>query len=245
MATYIQVDETLPYHHKFVRFCKIANCGVDAGIGYLTLFWLYVLKVAWRDGDLSAYGDELIENACFWNGEHGAMIKAMQTCGKPKEDGTTGPGFLDGYVAHNWVRRTSRLIRDRLYREERKSDGGQGAPPSAEALEILGIWNEFAKQHGLAHAARAPRLREGTTSGSFKSLLEKAVAQPFLLGNGNQKWRMDLDWLLRQENADKVASGSYKDHKEAAAAAGAPVEDHRETTRRILARRAAKAAPKP
>lgn len=234
MATYIQIDEDLPHHHKTARLAKMLERPLPEVLGYLDLFWLYTLKVAWRDGDLSAYGDEMIESNCHWKGEPGKLVAGLRGCGKPKGDGTAGPGFLDGFVAHDWVVRSSRLIRDRLYREEQRA-GRPRREPTAEEKEIQTLWNDHAKQHTMPHAARPPQVPEQLTPARFKLLLETAQKQPFLYG-GKDGWRMSLEWLIG--HFDKVMAEEYRDFKKGAGDGASTEEpDYRKRTREILAKR--------
>lgn len=239
MATYIPIDDDLPDHHKTARLAGLLGCPRTCAMGHLVLLWLYVMRVAWRDGDLSAYPIEPIEKACDWHGEPGGLIKGLQECGRPLEDGKKrGPGLLVGLVVHDWAARSSRLIRDRLYREERRS--GTVNEVTVEGTEICDAWNAFAKQHGLIHCARPPKLPESMTPAKFKLLLDAAAKQPFLLGNGDKGWRIDLYWLLRAGNADKVLGMQYA---QAEGKGAPPIEaepDYRRRTREILASRKGK-----
>lgn len=245
MATWIKIEEDLPDHFKLANMRRILKSkSIIEPLGYFVMLMLYTLKVAWRDGNLQAYGDDLIEEKCLWVGEQGQLMKAFRECGKKLEDGSLGPGFMDGYVVHDWVQRSNKLIRDRIYREERNGGDGKVDAPTSDSLEIFEAWNAFAKENGLAAAARAPRIPDGMNPGRFAVLLAESKKYPFLLGSGPQRWRMDIHWLLRPENADKVMSGSYAERKaQDSHIPGAAEGDHnnyRKQTKEILERRAQK-----
>lgn len=242
MSVWIKVEEALPYHYKVENMRKILGTpSTIEPVGYLVFLWLYTLKVAWRDGNLQAYEDS-IERNCLWAGEPGLLLKAFRGCGKKLEDGKIGPGFLDGCVVHDWVKTATRLIRERIYREERDTSEQPGQV-SEESREVMGLWNAFAKEHGLSSVARAPRLPEGFGASTLKLLLAQAAKQPFLLGKGEKGWKIDLPWLLRKVNYDKVLLGTYTERVSPAAANGADtLADARARTKKLLAERAAYAA---
>lgn len=246
MSTWIAVDDELPYIHKTATFRRMLKAGsTREAMSYLIMLWLYTLKVAWRNGDLSPYGESMIEEACEWKGEPGALVKAMRECGHVGPDGIRGSGFLDGYIVHDWVERSGKLINDRIYREERRAGGGTDlAPKDPEAQLIHQIWNNYAKMRSLPASARAPKLPDGMNSVKFQLLLDAAAKQPFLHGAGPQHWRMDLGWLLRPANTEKVLASGYfvKESGAAAEPVGADEGDpggYRQRTKDLLARRKA------
>ena len=93
--------------------------------------WSLTLEYAWRDGNLEGLGEDGIAEACEWDENPGKLIQALRECGKQK-NGETGPGFLDGFVVHNWTKRAGRLIWQRLRRLKAKDiDKSQPSPSSA------------------------------------------------------------------------------------------------------------------
>lgn len=90
--------------------------------GYAMALFIYAMRVAWRDGDLTAHGIDGIEEACLWRGETGKLVEAFRGCGKTQQDGKRGKGFLDGFTVNDWQERHNRLIKDRLYREEKRAE---------------------------------------------------------------------------------------------------------------------------
>lgn len=245
MATWIPIDDDLPNHHKTARLRRLTGVKTKReAISFLVSLWLYTLKVAWRDADLSAYGVEGIEEELEWSGEPGKLVHALQNCGKPGPDGTLEPGFLERgtLVVHGWVERNSKLIRDRIYREDKRRAEGAGQD-SALGTEVMDRWNKFADSHGLPKVARAGALPAGVDLDAFEKALEMATTQPYLLGKGPEGWRMSLGWLLQSDHFQKVQAGAYITWKKKpgeASGSPEPGRDYRGNTKKLLEARAKK-----
>jgi hypothetical protein len=120
MSAWIESEDGIWEHHKTVKLCGLLGIKLVAAVGHLTSLWHFVLRNAWRDADLSPWGDAGIEMACRWEGEAGKMVKALRECGR---DG--GPGFLEGSTVHGWLERAGKLVQDRFYNEKRRQDVAQ------------------------------------------------------------------------------------------------------------------------
>ena len=120
MSAWIESEDGIWEHHKTVKLCGLLGIKPVTAVGHLTSLWHFVLRNAWRDADLSPWGDSGIEMACRWEGEAGKMVKALRECGR---DG--GPGFLEGSTVHGWLERAGKLVQDRFYNEKRRQDAAQ------------------------------------------------------------------------------------------------------------------------
>lgn len=235
---WIPIEDELLYKHKTGRLRKILGLTTTREtISYLVSLWLFTLKVAGETGDLSAYDTEMIEKACEWEGKPGELLKAFQECGAPLPDGKRGSGYMDGSTVHDWAERNRRMIRDRIYHREKREGVEPERKDNPEAAKIFERWNTFAAEHGLPKAARAPRLPEDFSYERFELLLVEVIRQPFLLGGGKDKWRIDLIWLLKPENSSRVMEGAYFERKGTANGGEVVQDDYRARTQRVLRER--------
>lgn len=106
---WIESHDTIWEHHKTIKLCRLLEIGRAQAVGHLHALWHFVLRNAWRDANLEAWGDVEIERASFWEGKKGAYTDALREA-----------GFLDGFTVHGWVERAGRLVGDRLYNEQRR-----------------------------------------------------------------------------------------------------------------------------
>ena len=97
-------------------------------------------------------------------------------------------------------------------------------PPVDQAIQA---YNEVAKRTGWPTAAKlTPKRRTGLKARledagglvGWTVLLERASRSSFLTGktgggNGHENWRMDLDFLLRDEKFTRLREGAYDDRK--------------------------------
>lgn len=234
MGPWIKVEESLLQHYKLFNMCRILGVESPAiPLGYLIRLWMFTLKNSWRDGDLSGYSEDQIEYECGWRGEKGLLIKALRECGREGPEGR-GAGLMDGFVVHDFVSRSGGLIRGRLDKEQHESEGATGGTP--EQQEIVAMWNDFARKHGMPSAVRPPRA--GLSVARFKLLLDATEKQPFLLGIGGNGWRANMEWLI--ERADHVLAGYYGTREVSRKPSGT-AEDilapARERTKKLMAER--------
>ena len=106
---WIESHDDIWEHHKTIRISQLLGIAPVQTVGHLTSLWHFVLRNAWRDADLSPWGDDGIEAAARWGGKRGKMLKALRDC-----------GFIDGNICHGWIERAGKLVYDRLYNEERR-----------------------------------------------------------------------------------------------------------------------------
>jgi hypothetical protein len=103
----------------------------------------------------------------------------------------------------------------------KKKPGGVAIGIDPDTLEgaVADYWNGMAEEVGL------PQVRHMTVSRREKitarvaefgglanfavQLIDPIPRQPFLLGRNDRKWKCDLDWVLKPENAVKVSEGKY------------------------------------
>jgi hypothetical protein len=108
---WVESHDDIWEHHKTIKLCAMLNRPDYSVVGHLHSLWHFVLRNAWKDANLEAWGDLGIERAARWDGERGCFVKALREC-----------GFLDQYVVHGWMKRAGKLVLDRLYNEARRSD---------------------------------------------------------------------------------------------------------------------------
>ncbi len=109
MAPWIESHDEIWEHHKTIKLCSLLGIEDVAAVGHLISIWHFVLRNAWRDANLEAWGEDGIEHAARWRGERGLMVKALREV-----------GFLDGYIVHGWKERAGKLMQNRLYNERKK-----------------------------------------------------------------------------------------------------------------------------
>lgn len=108
---WIESHDDVWEHHKTIKLCQALDIGLVQAVGHLTSIWHFVLRNAWRDANLEAWGDDGIERAARWEGTKGRFVKAMRIA-----------GYLDHHVVHGWLERAGKLVNDRLYNENRKKN---------------------------------------------------------------------------------------------------------------------------
>ena len=137
---WIKVDEELPDHNKTRRLMKLLDIDNDKAVGLVVKLWLFTFRVAIATGDLEPWGDDGIAEGVRWKGDPHKLVEALRTCGKALEDGSRGPGFLEGYIVHDFSSRMRSVVYDR----ERQKNRREGKPaaaarPAQEAQPGCGI----------------------------------------------------------------------------------------------------------
>jgi len=146
-SPFVQIKLSLRGHPKLLKLRRLLQLPHrrDA-LGIVTDLFLFALEQAWADGDLSCFDDDDLEERLEWDGDRGALIAALQNCGRELETGEAEPGFLVGKRVHDWVPHNKRLIDGRLLRKERRGGPApsspsprraQGPDPKAKAAELL------------------------------------------------------------------------------------------------------------
>lgn len=111
MAEWIESDVDIWDHHKTIRLCSVLKKPDYSIVGHLMSLWHFTLRNAWRDADLSKWGDGGIERAARWDGEPGQFVAGLREV-----------GFLDNSSIHGWMERAGKLVSGRLYNEERRNN---------------------------------------------------------------------------------------------------------------------------
>ena len=249
---WIKVDEELPDHNKTRRLMKLLDIDNDKAVGLVVKLWLFTFRVAIATGDLEPWGDDGIAEGVRWKGDPHKLVEALRTCGKALEDGSRGPGFLEGYIVHDFSSRMRSVVYDRERQKNRREGkpaaAARPAPAAPQVLsaaaadDIRRMWSDFALQHGLEAAApESTRIPATLTPEVFQQILTAAADQRYLFGDGRDGWKMTLGWLLKTENRVKVLGRQYvtSPGKPAAEAAAGErvVKDYRKRTDEILAGR--------
>ena len=100
--------------------------------------------------------------------------------------------------------------------------------PSAQergfsAKDLFDLWNEEAPKFGLSRCLRLDsgigpklnsRLKEHPEREFWVLLLQAVGQSPFLLGKGDNGWKVSLDWVVKNpQNTRKIAQGDYANRK--------------------------------
>lgn len=88
---WIKVHEEIATHYKTERLADQLNLPPAQAAGHLLFLWLFTVRNAWRDGDLSKWGDNAIERGAGWQGGKGVLVDALRSS-----------GWLDGSEVHDW-----------------------------------------------------------------------------------------------------------------------------------------------
>ena len=116
---WIQSHQEIKEHPKTTRLKRRLGVSLPTTIGHLHMFWWWGLTYA-ETGDLSGVDDEIIADACGWEGEPSEFIEALISA-----------GFVDkNRHIHDWSEYTGRLIsrreqsriRQARYRESRETN---------------------------------------------------------------------------------------------------------------------------
>ena len=102
--------------HKLPKLCEALNICEAQAIGHLVSLWCFAERNAWRDGDLSKWGNLGISRAGRWHGVAHQFCKALETS-----------GFMSDGKIHEWQSHQSELI---YVRSRGKS------PQSSDAIAI-------------------------------------------------------------------------------------------------------------
>jgi len=120
---WIESHTDLGDHPKLAELCFILMIKKYEAVGHLHLLWHFAMKYAWRDGDLRRFTARAICEAAGWDKDHETFINAL------KDTGWIEKNTLR---IHDWLDYSGKLVRDRLYNEERRktalNDASSGAP---------------------------------------------------------------------------------------------------------------------
>jgi hypothetical protein len=108
-------------HPKMLGLMASLNVSRATAIGTLHLLWYFVMKYAWRDGDLSKYARVVIAKSCDWQDDPDVLVEAL-----------IENGFLDNggsLKVHDWQDFAGRLVKDRLYKESKRTFGDAKSTP--------------------------------------------------------------------------------------------------------------------
>lgn len=249
---WIKIEVSFPQHRKTVKLAKLLGISRQTAAGIVVDLLCFTLAKAWRTADLSPWGDEGIAEVLGWKGDPAELVKALQRCGSIEDE----PGFLVGYEVHNFFTHAGMLAKDRMRKEKErhgepmdlvpKEGRRRKAQRDGEVLQpedanlILAAWNIFAESNGLVVESSLPgRIPEGLTAEAFVEVLKTAEGQDFLFGKseGSDGWKMDMGWLLKAENRNKVLRRVYGRKEKAPPGSGPTVDDLRKKTADILAGR--------
>ena len=97
------MKQGVPRHPKTLALRALLGCRLRDAIGYLNLLWEFTVEYAER-GDVGRWPDDVIEQACDWDGARGELVAALVEA-----------GWLDRcarfrLIVHDWVDHAPRFI---------------------------------------------------------------------------------------------------------------------------------------
>lgn len=105
---WIESHQTLRDHPKTKKLARLLGLNRKEAIGTLHYLWWWALDYA-DDGDLSRFSIEDIEDGIDWEGESGALVRAL-----------VAAGFIDeAMTIHDWDDFAGKLVREREYNRNR------------------------------------------------------------------------------------------------------------------------------
>lgn len=132
---WIESHQDLRDHPKVARLARLLDVQRTTAIGLLHHLWWWALDHA-EDGDLGEYDAHDIAEACSWDGDAEALVKALLECGPGSK-----VGFVedrDGrWLLHDWWQYAGKLVaRRRADRDRKRAE--RGSPP-AGPLEVPSV----------------------------------------------------------------------------------------------------------
>lgn len=107
---WIESHVDLSEHPKMYDLCARLKIRKPEAMGLLHMLWHFTMKFAWRDGDLRRFTPKSVSLALDWRGDHDKLFTALRES-----------GWLEDMKIHDWLDYAGKIVRDRLYNEERKS----------------------------------------------------------------------------------------------------------------------------
>lgn len=104
---WIEVHDTLREHRKTYALASILKIEQFAAVGLVVSLWTWAINNA-QDGDLSAFPETAIANACMWRKNAKTLIEALQECGFVTRD----------MQIHDWDVYAGKLIEQREIQRE-------------------------------------------------------------------------------------------------------------------------------
>lgn len=209
---WIESHQELRGHPKLARLARLLGVSKPVAIGHLHLLWWWALDHA-EDGDLSAYEAADLADACEWEGEPEALVKALISCGP----GDTA-GFVDEvegrWVLHNWWQYAGKLVaRRQADRERKRSDRAPlsvGTPAEPEEMpnghppdgaQTAYVYSDL--DSDLNQTSSAVARREDVDS-LCDLLVELVVANGCKRPAVTAKWRDEARRLLDRDGASRA-----------------------------------------
>jgi len=213
---------------KIPTMCSSLGIGEAQAVGHLISLWSFVERNAWRDGDLTKWGEIGISKAARWDGNPTAFIKAL-----------TDSGFLDNgtMIIHEWTMHQSGMIHDRERRNPRQIPAKSPPNPCLDKIrvdksreetttvacphqDIIDLYHktlpELAKIKEWTEArknflrSRWNEKAERQTLDWWSTFFTKVKASDFLCGrNPKCDFKANLEWLIRPANFVKVIEDNY------------------------------------
>lgn len=115
---WIESHQDIGQHPKTYALATALNADIPTAVGVLHMMWHLTLKFAWRDGDLSKFNAVFIAQSIGYRGQPIDLIQALQKT-----------GWLDDMVVHDWLEYAGKIVRDRLYNEERRNTASNDVLP--------------------------------------------------------------------------------------------------------------------
>lgn len=206
---YVKFQTTFWTHPKALNAMRMLGVDAIRFGGMMARLWSFARDNT-RNGDLAPWGEAYLASLLLWGGSPADLFKALRECGV---DGKAG--FLTGMMIHDW-----KDVTEEPGKRRRNLGEQEDLPlPTEDPTDYEGIrqaWNKRAEALGLPAVREVTRSRKvkirarNLTAETIEKVLEAAAKQPFLSGASQGGWRMDFDWLIRNdENATKVLELKY------------------------------------
>ena len=121
----------------------------------------------------------------------------------------------------NEINNTAALPNIMLLRQDKEDISISSNIPKNEIGAAIAAYNEVAKEHNLPVAKKITvartakirqRLKDAGGLDGWMLALEKVKENPWLMGDNDRGWRVDLDFLGRESSFAKLMEGSYDHH---------------------------------
>lgn len=157
------------------------------------------------------------------SGTHATITGGSANSGTDATSGTHAT-ITSGTDATSLVAPTPPKVDKENKNQLNKNQEGESAaptpPPAAEVRQVFDSWNAMASAAGVPTARDLTDKRRNTIKlrlanlawrNSWRAALDLIPATPFLLGENDRGWRIDLGFFLRPDSVTTILEGKYAD----------------------------------
>ena len=189
---------------KIMRLCSALNISDAQAVGHLVSLWCFTERMAWRDGDLTKWGEVGVAKAARWTGDTAALVAALREA-----------SLLDQeeLVVHEWTEHQAGMIRDREKRNPGKTPEKPRKNPAKTPAESLENPRLDKSREDKRRVEESREKKESLYSPAFTSFWQ---AYPNKTGKGDawkawQKANPDPDTCLKALEWQKLQPQWTKD----------------------------------